>query len=92
MTAPTGDPTAAASRHRSRAPFMAMWTSIATSVAVLSVLLARGWGGRAWGIAAGLLAVSCIAVCIWAGVVTERSIREVERLTARLADTRRRRP
>ena len=46
-----------------------MWAGIAVSVMVLVVLLARGWGGDAWTIAAGVLLVICIGVCAFSAIV-----------------------
>lgn len=74
--------------HRGRAA-VAMWLVIAVSVLVLVVLLALGWGGNAWAAAAALLLFSCIAVCIWAAVASERSLRDVKREADRLAEARR---
>ena len=76
--------------HRSPATVAAMWAAIAVSTALLLVLLAQGWGGRAWSLAAGVLLLSCIAVCAWAAIIGNRSSREVDRAIARLAETRRR--
>lgn len=79
---PVGHATPSGGCRRRRA-FVAMWTSIAVS-ALVAALVAGGWSDRAWGIAMGLLAVSCIAVCLWAGLATERSNRK----TAAFADRR----
>jgi hypothetical protein len=67
-----------------------MWAAIAASVGLLLVLLTQGWGPGAWGIAAGVLLLSCIAVCVWAAFIGHHSNQEVERVVARLAETRRR--
>ena len=72
---------------RSHRAFVAMWTSIAVS-ALVAVLVTGGSSDRAWGIAVGLLAVSCVAVCLWAGLASDRSNREVEQLAADLAEKR----
>jgi hypothetical protein len=66
-----------------------MWAGIAGSVALLFGLLARGWGGDAWPVAAGALLVICVGVCVWAAVSGERSARAVDDAVARLADARR---
>lgn len=66
-----------------------MWSAIALSGLVLAALLAFGWGDGAWGTAAALLLVSCVAVCIWAAVASERSLRAVKREADQLAETRR---
>ena len=76
-----------AGERRSHRAFVAMWTSIAAS-AVVALLVTGGWSDRTWGIAVGLLAVSCVAVCVWAGLATDRSNREVELLAADLAEKR----
>lgn len=83
-------PTTHSVLHRSPPTLAVMWGAIAVSAGLLLVLLAQGWGGRAWGIAAGVLLLSCIAICVWAAVIGHRATREVERLVARLAETRRR--
>ena len=65
-----------------------MWAGIAGSVALLLGLLARGWGGVAWPLAAGVLLVICVGACVWAAVSGERSAREVDDAVARLAASR----
>lgn len=67
----------------------AMWAGIAFSIVLLTVLLARGWGGDAWAIAAGMLFVICIGVCAFSAIVGNRSARAVDQAVARLADARR---
>ncbi len=66
-----------------------MWTAIGVSLALLALLLARGWGEGAWGVAAGVLLLSCIAVCVWAAVTDARAARLVDREVARLIRSRR---
>lgn len=66
-----------------------MWSATAFSGLVLAVLLALGWGDGAWGAAAALLLVLCVAVCIWAAVASEQSLRAVKREADHLADIRR---
>lgn len=68
---------------------VAMWAGIAGAALLLVVLLAKGWGPSAWGTAAGVLLLVCIAVCVWAAVTGEQSAREVRDATARLAELRR---
>ena len=74
-----------------------MWAAIGGSVALLGVLLALGWGDRAWATAAGVLLLACVFVCIWAAAQGRVAEREVRRAVARLAaarqeDERRRAP
>lgn len=76
-------------RRLRRRAAVAMRLVVAVSGLVLVVLLALGWGGNAWAAAAALLLFSCIGVCIWAAVVSERSLRDVKREAERLAETRR---
>lgn len=66
-----------------------MWAGIAVSIMVLVVLLARGWAGDAWTIAAGVLLVTCIGVCAYSAIVAKRSARAIDEAVARLADARR---
>ena len=66
-----------------------MWAAIVGSVALLGVLLALGWGDRAWRTAAGVLLLSCVFVCIWAVAQGRTAEREVRRAVARLAAARR---
>ena len=66
----------------------AMWAGIAVSIMVLVVLLARG-GGDAWTMAAGVLLVICIGVCVYSAIVGKRSARAIDEAVARLADARR---
>jgi hypothetical protein len=66
-----------------------MWSAIALSGLVLAALLALGWGDNAWGAAAALLLVSCVAVCIWAAVSSEQSQRAAKREAEHLAELRR---
>ena len=68
----------------------AMWAGIAGAALLLIVLLARGWGRSAWGVAAGVLLLVCVGVCVWAAVTGERSARTVRAEIERLAETRRR--
>ena len=84
-------------RRRRWNPRRTMWTAIGGSIALLGVLLARGWDDNAWSAAAGVLLVSCILVCVFAAQQsrgTERDVRDaVARLAAqRRADEERRRP
>lgn len=65
-----------------------MWAAIASSAAVLAVLLRRGWGPGAWVVAAAVIAVSCAAVCAWFIVIAGRSARAQER-ARELAEARR---
>jgi hypothetical protein len=62
---------------RARRRTLIMWASIAVCLFVLVVLLAAGFGDRAWSIAAVLLMLSCFAVCGWAGYSSERDIDRV---------------
>jgi hypothetical protein len=65
-----------------------MWAAIAGSLALLGVLLALGWGEGAWTTAAGVLLLACVFVCIWAGVQSRTTDREVRRAVARIATAR----
>ena len=66
-----------------------MWAAIALSVALAVALRARGWDERAWQVAAGVLLLSCIAVCIWSAGVANRCDRDVRAAVERLAEERR---
>ena len=85
-------------RYRAqRNPRLLMWSAIGGSIALLGALLALGWDDGAWTIAAGVLLLSCVFVCIVAGVQSRDTDREVRRAVARLAaareaDERRRAP
>ena len=65
-----------------------MWTSVGVAVVLLIVLLMLGWGARAWGTAAGVLLLACIGTCVWAGVMSEQSSREIRAAAQRLAEMR----
>lgn len=66
-----------------------MWSGIAGSVSLLVVLLALGWGRRAWTVASVALFVSCIAVCGLAIVQGRIAERDVRKAVARLDAERR---
>ena len=68
----------------------AMWAAIVLSGALAVALRARGWDERAWQAAAGVLVVSCLAVCVWSAVIANRCDREVRDAVQRLAEARRR--
>jgi hypothetical protein len=65
-----------------------MWTAIGLSVVLFGLLTAVGWRDNAGTIAAGILLLACVAVCIWAGVQGRISEREVDRAIARMAAAR----
>ena len=69
-------------------PRRTMWSSIGGSIALLGVLLALGWGDDAWTVAAGVLFVSCLLVCVFAALQSRSTDREVQRAVARLAAQR----
>ena len=69
-------------------PRVVMWSAIGGSIAVLGALLALGWDDNAWATAAGVLFVSCVLVCTFAGLQSRSTDREVRRAVARLAATR----
>ena len=70
---------------------MAMGAAIVVSAALLVTFLMAGWGERAWQTAAGFIALSCLAVCLWAALIGERCGREVQQAADRLAAERRHR-
>jgi 4-amino-4-deoxy-L-arabinose transferase-like glycosyltransferase len=72
-----------------RAARVVMWAGIAASAVLLAALLSRGWGRDAWTIGAAALFLLCVTTCIWAGVVGERSAREVRGAVDRFAADRR---
>ena len=65
-----------------------MRASIGVAAVLLVVLLVLGWGASAWRTAVGVLFLACIGVCVWAGVMSEQSSREVRTAAQRLAETR----
>ena len=69
-------------------PRVVMWAAIGLSVVLLWLLIALGWRDNAGTIAAGLLLLACVAVCIWAGVQGRIADREVDRAVARMAAAR----
>ena len=70
---------------------IAMWLSIAAAGVLLVILWARGSGRAAWDVVLVALVLSCLGVCIWAGITGERTSRivkaETEKLQARRADS-----
>lgn len=70
------------------APRVVMWAAVGLSVVLFGLLIALGWPDNAGTIAAGLLLLACVAVCIWAGVQGRISDREVDRAVARMAAAR----
>ena len=58
------------------------------TIALLGVLLALGWDDDAWATAAGVLLLACVFVCIFTGVQSGNTDREVRRAVARLAAAR----
>ena len=75
---------------------IAMWSAIAGSLVLLGVLLLVGLGQGAWTIAATVLLLSCVLVCVVSacqGAATDREVqRAVDRLVAlRIDDEQRRR-
>lgn len=74
---------------RRRRAGVAMWSAIALAGVLLVVLLSLVWGSNAWGTAAGVLVLACVAVCASSAVVAERAAREVEREAERLLLSRR---
>lgn len=66
-----------------------MWAGIFGSALLLLLLLARGWGSGAWALAAGVLLVTCLGVCVGAAVLGRQSARAIDDAVARLADERR---
>ena len=77
-------------RHSNRTSRIVMWAGIVAAAVLFAGLLLRGWSrGDAWGAAAGMLLLACIASCGWAVIVGRRSERDVRAAIARLAATRR---
>jgi fatty acid desaturase len=70
------------------APRALMWAAIGLSVVLFWLFIALGWRDDAGTVAAGLLLLTCLAVCIWAGVQGRISDREVERAVAQMAAAR----
>ena len=76
-------------RPSRRTASIVMWTGIGASALLLLALLARGWGRDAWTTAVAVLLLLCVATCVWAGVVADRSARDVTRTADQLAAARR---
>ena len=66
-----------------------MGTAIGGSVGLLAVLLGFGWRDRAWTVAAGVLLLACLAVCVWTVAQGRRAERDVDLAIERLAAARR---
>lgn len=92
MPANSGPPTLPVpglpSRTTRCAPRVVMWAAIGLAFALFGLLIGLGWRDNAGTIAAGLLLLACVAVCIWAGVQGRISDREVDRAVARMAAAR----
>ena len=74
-------------RARRRAA-AAMWFAIGVATAMGAFLLWRGWGERAVAVAAGILLLSCLVVCVWAGLIEERATRRLAESASELARAR----
>lgn len=74
-------------RARRRAA-AAMWSAIGVAIAMGALLLWRGWGARAVAVAAGVLLLSCLVVCVWAGLIEERATRRLAESARELARAR----
>ena len=71
-------------------PRLIMWVAIGLSVALGGILIALGWAsGDAWATAAAVMLLACVAVCVWGAVQGRRAEREVDRVIARLVESRR---
>lgn len=65
-----------------------MWAAIVSSAVILAALLRRGWGPGAWLVAAVVVVVSCVAICVWFIVIAGRSARAQDRVMQELAEAR----
>jgi len=65
-----------------------MRAAIVGALALLAVLLLLGWGDGAWAVAAGVLLLSCVFVCLWAVAESRRTDRDVRRAVDQLVDAR----
>ena len=68
---------------------VAMWVAIALAVALFFVLWTGGSAQRAWNVAAGVLVVSCLAVCLWGALIGRQTDRSVRQAVARMEALRR---
>jgi hypothetical protein len=66
-----------------------IWSSSAAAGLLLVAFLGPRWGSTALTSAAAVLVVVCIAVCVWAAVVSDRSTDNVRRQITRFAQARR---
>ena len=67
---------------------LVMWSAIAANLVVLAGLLAAGWEAQAWGTAAGVFLMACVAVCVWSALTGEQASREVNRVAKHLQEER----
>lgn len=65
-----------------------MFGAAVLSVAVFAGLTLLGLGSRARPIAAGVLLLSCVAVCVAVVITQDRSLKDVDRVINRLAEER----
>ena len=76
------------SLYRSRRLGPAMWGAIGTSAALLLALLSVGLGARAVEVAAGVLLVACLGICLPAAHTSHRTGKTVDQLTRQVAARR----
>lgn len=74
--------------HRSRRLGPAMWAAIGASAALLLALLSVGMGTRAVEVAAGVLLVACLGICLLSAHTNHRTGKTIDQLTRQVAARR----
>jgi uncharacterized membrane protein YfcA len=72
-------------RERHRA---AMWAAISVAAGGLLGVVALGLDAELLGVVAGGLLLSCLAICVWAGISEARAAKQVEAAVAEVARRR----
>ncbi|NIR36266.1 MAG: hypothetical protein GWN73_10210 [Actinobacteria bacterium] len=65
-----------------------MWGAIGASAALMLALLSVGMGTRAVEVAAGVLLVACLGICLLAAYTSHRTGKTIDQLTRQVAARR----
>lgn len=74
--------------HRTRRLGPAMWGAIGASAALMLALLSVGMGTRAVEVAAGVLLLACLGICLMSAHTSYRTGKTIDRLTRQVAARR----